>query len=301
MKFKYKKDLPKRLDKYLADTIDSTSRNQLQKLIKKGYVKVDGNINKKRSFKLKKGNIIEVTFPEEPEIKLEPKNIELDILYEDDFLAVVNKPSGMLVHPTKHQRTNTLANALLYHFENVSELQKIRPGIVHRLDKYTSGIMIVAKNNKTHRKLSKMIQNKEIKRKYWSILKGSLSKPTGEIIAPIGRNPSNRTKMDVVLDGKFAHTNYVVLENFNNYVLVEFSLKTGRTHQIRVHAQFIGAPVIGDPKYGGTITDDRLKFIKRQLLHSKKLSFEHPITDEKIDLESDLPEDFSKALKILKN
>ncbi|TYB30703.1 MAG: RluA family pseudouridine synthase [Candidatus Mcinerneyibacterium aminivorans] len=301
MKFKYKNKNSLRVDKMLAERLEDRSRSQIKKVIKKGFVKINGSIVKKPSYSVKYRDIIEISFPKEKETTLKPEKLDIEIVYEDKYIAIVNKPAGMLVHPTKNKKEGTLANALLYHFNKLSEINEIRPGIVHRIDKNTSGLLIVAKNNKAHRKISSMIQRKDIERKYWALLKGNLKKPTGEIIAPIGRNKSNRTKMDVVLEGKHAHTKYRIVEKYKNYTLAEFSLTTGRTHQIRVHASFIGTPVLGDVKYGGTITDKRFKFVKRQLLHSKILSFQHPYLDKKIDIEISVPEDFQKVLDKLKS
>ena len=280
-----------RIDKYLADVTD-ISRNKIQKLINDKKILVNGKeIN--NNYKVNIGDkIIIKEFEEDPLNNLKPSDIPIDVVYEDDDLLVINKASGMVVHPAPGNYEDTLVNALLgkYNLSNNS----FRPGIVHRLDKDTSGLMLVAKNDYTHEKLSKMIQDKIVERFYLAAVEGTFPNESGTIDAPIGRDPKNREKMTVTsLNSKNAITHFQVLENFNNYALLECKLETGRTHQIRVHMKYINHPVVNDPLYGHCFDKEY-----GQLLHSYKIKFPHPRTNKYLEFEVK-PSD--KFMEILNN
>ena len=281
----------KRLDQYLSEKLDY-SRTKIVKAIKDGDILVN-NKEVSPSYKLKDGDLITVSEFSEEQIDLVPEKMDLDIVYEDDYLAVINKPSGMVVHPAVGNWSHTLVNGLLYHFNSVSKDKSIRPGIVHRLDKDTSGLMIVAKNDKVHDLLSEMIKNKKVERKYLALVWGKLSHEKGRIEAPIGRDPESRQSYIVTdINSKDSITNFKVIERFSDVTLIECSLETGRTHQIRVHMNYIGHPIVNDPVYG------KRKIISDfgQMLHSYKLSFIHPITKEKLCFEKDPPQEFKEIL-----
>ena len=265
---KVEEETTSRLDTYLAEKLD-LSRSKIQKLIKEDLVTVNGkNVN--GSYQVKLNDEIEVNDDLDYEMKVEPENIPLDIVYEDDDLLVINKPSGMVVHPAAGHYTGTLVNALLYHF-NIESKDKIRPGIVHRLDKDTSGVMLVAKNEWTHERLSDMISKKEVKRHYLAIVNGLIKHDTGTIDAPIGRDPNNRQQMTVTdINAKDAITHFRVLKQYKENTLLECILETGRTHQIRVHLAYIGHPVNNDPTYCKKKATDF-----GQMLHSKYIEFLH--------------------------
>lgn len=306
-----------RLDKYISSSIDNTSRTKVQEAIENGYVTVNGK-SEKSSYNIEAGDLIEVNIPipEPPEAKAE--EIPIDIIYEDDDLIIVNKAAGMVVHPAKGNWTGTLVNALLWHTDKLSEPEShtLRPGIVHRLDKDTSGILVVAKNEETHRQLSAYFRTKDIERTYWAIVWGTPEEEEGTITGNIGRNPVKRKKMAVLPGnkGKHAITHYKVLEYFDHLSLLELKLETGRTHQIRVHLANNNLWVFGDQKYGGSSvrygpnTGSRKKMFNnlfaslgRQCLHAKTLGFEHPASGEFMQFESELPGDFQQVLGMLRN
>ena len=290
-----------RLDVFLARMAiqgDPLSRSRIQKLITDGNVTVDGK-PAKASLRLAAGAVVAVELPEPEATDIAPENIPLDILYEDEDVIVVNKARGMVVHPAAGVSSGTLVNALLAHCKDLSGINgALRPGIVHRLDKDTSGVMIAAKNDTAHRSLAEQIQEKTAKRVYWAILTGNIREEEGVIHGAIGRNPKDRQKMAVVREnGKDATTNFRVLERFGAYTLAECRLMTGRTHQIRVHMAYIGHPVLGDPKYGAK----KCPFsIEGQALHSKTLMFTHPRTGERMEFEAPLPKDMQMILDDLR-
>ena len=275
-----------RLDKYLNEELD-LSRSAIKKMIDDHLITIN-NKPAKASLLVKEGDTIEVTFKEE-EIVCEQEEMPLDIVYEDDFLAIINKPSGLVVHPAVGNPRHTLVNGLLYHFNKLSSKNTIRPGIVHRLDKDTSGLMIVAKDDKTHDILAKMIKNKDVERKYLALVWGNIRHQTGTIDAPIGRDINNRQKYTVTdINSKDSVTHFKVLERFKNATLIECKLDTGRTHQIRVHLNYIGHPVVNDPLYGNR------KLINDfgQMLHSKSIKFIHPYSKKEIYFEKEPPQEF---------
>ena len=287
-----------RLDVFLARMDETLSRSRVQRLIADGHVMVDGK-TPKASQRLSEGATVAVEMPEPEAADILPEQIPLDILYEDEDVIVVNKARGMVVHPAAGVSRGTLVNALLAHCKDLSGINgALRPGIVHRLDKDTSGVMIAAKNDAAHRSLAEQIQQKTAKRVYWAILTGNIAEEEGVIHGAIGRNPKDRQKMAVVREnGKDATTKFRVLERFGAYTLVECRLMTGRTHQIRVHMAYIGHPVVGDPKYGAK----KCPFsIEGQALHSKTLMFTHPRTGERMEFEAPLPEDMQMILDDLR-
>ena len=286
-----------RADVYVSEK-SGLSRSRVKKLCDDGFLSVNGKYEKGNRI-LKSGDAVAFSVPEEKNLDAMPENIPLDIVYQDGDLAVINKPQGMVVHAGNGTKGDTLVNALLYHLDNLSGIGGvIRPGIVHRIDKNTSGLLIVAKNDRAHVALSKQIENKTCRRIYVALLEGSLKTDSGEVDTFIGRDPACRTKMAVVKSGRRAITDYRVLERYNGYTLCEFSLKTGRTHQIRVHAKYIGHPIVGDPEYG--YKNCRFK-LNGQLLHAKTLEFIHPTTGETMSFSAPLPDYFEKVLKIVKN
>ena len=287
-----------RLDRWLAEQCPDLSRSQLQNLIEAGSVTCNGSpLNKKD--KLKAGQTILLTLPDPQPIEAQPQNIPLDIVYEDDSLLVVNKPKGMVVHPAAGNPDGTLVNALLYHCQGrLSSINGvIRPGIVHRIDKNTSGLLIVAKTDSAHNFLAAQIKEHSFTREYEAVLTGGrLKTPTGTVDAPIGRSKYDRKKMCVTeQNSKHAVTHYEVLEELGQYSLVKFRLETGRTHQIRVHSAYIGHPVYGDDVYGKAV-----KGIEGQCLHAKKIGFIHPATKEYMEFDSELPDYFQAVLKKLR-
>jgi 23S rRNA pseudouridine1911/1915/1917 synthase len=288
-----------RADVFLAARMDS-SRANVQKLIEEDNVsRADGKVIK-ANYKVKTGEVFTVVLPPPVALEAEPENIPLDIIYEDDDVIVVNKPRGMVVHPAAGNYTGTLVNALLYHCHNLSGINGvIRPGIVHRLDKDTSGIMIAAKNDKAHISLSEQIQHKEAKRTYLAVVRGNIKQEKGRIETLIARDPKERKKMAVVTSGgRQAITEYEVLEHYGKFTVVRCKLLTGRTHQIRVHMEYIGHPLVGDPKYSPQKT---CFSIKGQALHSEKLTFRHPTTGKIMEFTAPVPEDMAKILTRLRN
>ena len=280
-----------RIDVYLSEELD-LSRSKVQKLIKDEKVLINGK-KISNNYKTKLDDLIEVLSDLDYSIDIVGEDIPLDIRYEDDYLLVINKPSGMVVHPAPGNYTGTLVNALIGRY-NLSGIDNMRPGIVHRIDKDTSGLMVVAKDDKTHELLSEMIKNKEIERIYVALVDGVIMHETGTIDAPIGRDPNNREKMIVTdINSKEAITHFRVLKRFKNQTLIECKLETGRTHQIRVHMNYIGYPIYNDPVYGKSKNTTSFG----QFLHSKSIRFIHPILKKEIYLECDVPEEFSNYLK----
>ena len=282
-----------RLDQYLVKQLDLT-RTRVQNLIKENNIKVN-NEKTKVAYKIEPNDSVRVYIPEVVEKDIEAEDIKLDIVYQDGDIAIINKYSGMVVHPAHGHYSGTLVNAILFQIKDLSGINgEMRPGIVHRLDKDTSGLIIVAKNDKAHTKLTEMFKNKEIKKTYLAIVKGKVSKETGRIETNIGRDEKDRKKMSVSRDekkGKLAITTYKVIESNERYSLLDVNIETGRTHQIRVHMKHIGYPILGDIVYGRP--DNK---IMRQMLHAYKLEFKHPITSEEMVLEAQLPKDFVEAL-----
>lgn len=286
-----------RVDKVLVERLQDYSRSQIQAWLKEDAVTINGEVIKANR-KVATGDEILITIPEPVTLDLIAENIPLEIIYEDQDMAVINKPQGMVVHPSAGHPNGTLVNALLYHLENLSTINDvIRPGIVHRIDKDTSGLLMVAKNDKAHESLAKQLKDKTSLRKYVALVHGTISHEKGTINAPIGRSKTNRKKQDVISDGKPAVTHFTVLERFNDFTLVELQLETGRTHQIRVHMNYIGYPVAGDPVYGPRKTLPG----NGQYLHAKILGFKHPSTGEEKVFEVEMPEDFKKTLENLRN
>ncbi len=288
-----------RLDSFLASLTEGLSRTKLQNLIKSGNVTVNG-ISKKPSYLINENDKIEFNIPEYQTVKIEPENISLDIVYEDDNMLVVNKPSGMLTHPTANEKNGTLVNALLFKYgENLSDVNgELRRGIVHRLDKNTSGLLMVAKNNKTHEYLAGLIRNHQITKKYRTIVKGVYPNDEDIINLPIGRHPTQPHKMAVVEGGKESTTLIKVIERFKNATYLEVTLITGRTHQIRVHLSHKGFPVFNDTLYGAGMAKVKTE---EQVLQSFYLKFQKPFSDNFIELTIEPDEKLKKVLTYLRN
>ncbi len=287
-----------RIDKYLASYLTDHSRSFIQKLIEDKHVKVNDS-HVKSNYRLKENDTIQVIIPKVEKTQVEAENIPLHIIYEDADLIIVNKDQGMVVHPAKGNLSGTLVNALLYYAgDNLSTVKgEIRPGIVHRIDKDTSGLLMVAKNNRTHEKLAAMLKKREITRKYQAIVFGNFKEETGIIDAPIGRHPVNRKLRTVTQkNARDAQTSYQVLQQFRGFSHVEVTLITGRTHQIRVHMNHIGHPILGDPLYGPKKQPYNLA---GQLLHAKTLGFHHPTTGEYMVFDAPLAENFIKTINTL--
>ena len=285
-----------RLDQFLARELPKFSRSRIQELIRKELITVNDSPARPR-YLVRAGDRIVLTEPPLEKIEIEPQAIPLDVLYDDDDLVVINKPAGLVMHPGAGQPDRTLVNALLHRFPALSGIGgKERPGIVHRLDKETSGCLVVAKNDEAHRGLSAQFAERNVEKIYLAIIAGKLRRIAGTIKEEIGRHPVNRQRMSVRSGrGREAKTEYRVVISSNEMTLVECRLHSGRTHQIRVHLQHIGHPVLGDKVYGGRFS----KVFQRQMLHAWKLGFEHPRTGERKNFEAPLPEDFQKALKSL--
>lgn len=282
-----------RIDKVLPLLNQDWSRSQIQEWIKEGQVEVNGK-RVKSNYKVKLSDAIVVMEAEAVEADIQPENLNLDIYYEDEDVAIVYKPKGMVVHPSAGHYSGTLVNGLMYQIKDLSGINgEIRPGIVHRIDKDTSGLLMVAKNDVAHRNLVEQLMAKTVTRKYTALVHGHIPHEFGTIDAPIGRNPKDRQAMDVVDNGKEAITHFNVIENFNKFTLVECQLETGRTHQIRVHMKYIGYPLVGDPKYGPKKTMD----IGGQALHAGLIGFTHPRTGEYIERTAPLPEAFEKLIE----
>ena len=302
-KLKYtvkKEDENLRLDKYISKSKDDFSRSYIQRLIDDKKVLVNNKVEKK-SYNVNQGDEIIIKIAEPKTLTLEKKeDIDLDIIYEDQEIIIINKPVGLIVHPVKGNKTDTLVNALLAHTEKLGNINgTIRPGIVHRLDKNTSGTIVVSKSKKSLNNLLKQFKNRDTEKIYHTILKGTLPYNSGTIDAPIGRDPKNRTKMAVIKNNsKKAVSKFKVLERFKNYTYVEVNLKTGRTHQIRVHFSHLGYPIIGDTKYG---SEEKKFGLDYQLLHAYKLGFYHPSSKKWLEFKAKLPKKFKEILKTLKN
>ncbi len=305
-----------RLDKYITSFVQNATRNKVQKAIKEGYVLVNGKIEKS-SYVMQPGDKIEISLPKPPPEKAKPEAMELDIIYEDEDLLIVNKQSDLVVHPAFGNWTGTLVNGLLHHTQSnlsMADEETLRPGIVHRLDKDTSGLLVVAKNEVTHQKLSAQFAKKKPDRTYWAIVWG-YPPESGTIESYLGRSPRDRKIMTIVKEGgKRAVTHFKRLEQYDHLALLEVQLETGRTHQIRVHLQHEGFFVFGDQTYGGDTvrygpnTGSRKNMLKnmfaklgRQALHAKTLGFVHPTTGEKAEFDSPIPEDFQFVLDKLRN
>lgn len=285
-----------RIDKVLSQELADYSRSQIQQWLKDERVMVNGT-TVKANYKVKAGDQVTITVPEPTVLELTPENIPLEIVYEDEDVAVVNKPQGMVVHPSAGHPNGTLVNALLFHMQDLSSINDvIRPGIVHRIDKDTSGLLMIAKNDFAHESLAKQLKEKTSLRKYVALVHGVIPHEKGVIDAPIGRSKTDRKMQAVIEEGKPAVTHFQVLERFADFTLVELQLETGRTHQIRVHMKYIGYPLAGDPVYGPKKTLPG----KGQFLHAQVLGFEHPRTGEFLTFTAPLPEVFQKTLEKLR-
>ncbi len=284
-----------RLDVYLTAKLNKT-RSAVKKLIDDGMITVNGNAEKAGKV-IKCGDVISVTLPDPVPLDLTPENLPLDIVYQDEDVAVINKAQGVTVHAGNGTHGSTLVNALLYHLDSLSGINGvIRPGIVHRIDKDTSGLLVVAKNDAAHLSLSEQIKNKTCARIYYALVEGVVKTDKGEIETYIGRSDKNRTMMAVTDHGRKAITDYETVKRFSSYTLMRFSLKTGRTHQIRVHCKYIGHPIVGDPVYGYKTQKFKLN---GQLLHAAELAFNHPRTGERMTFTAPLPDYFEAVLKKL--
>jgi 23S rRNA pseudouridine1911/1915/1917 synthase len=291
-------EIGERLDVFLTKYMSDVSRSTVQRLIVNGDVTVNGKLVKS-NYKVQYLDGVEVTMPEIKPLELMPEEIPLEVLYEDEDIIIVNKSRGMVVHPAVGNYNGTLVNALLEHCEDLSGINGVaRPGIVHRLDKDTSGVMVVAKSDRAHISLAKQIKERSASRRYLAIVHGNIKEEQGVIKAPIGRHPTDRKRMAVTfVNSKEATTKFRVIERFGAYTLVECKLLTGRTHQIRVHMAYIGHPVVSDPKYG----PDRRQFsIIGQALHSAELKIVHPVTEENMIFTANLPEDMELILRELR-
>ncbi len=281
-----------RLDVFLQKKVPEFSRSFIKNLIKKGQVLVDGKVVK-AGFALKKGMKISVEFAEPEKISTEAQDVPFEIVYQDEDLAVINKPQGLVVHPCSSTKSGTLVNGLLFRLKDLSGINGVlRPGIVHRLDKDTSGLLVVAKNDFAHVSLAEQIKNKTCHRNYLAVCEGNLKDDAGQIKTFIKRDPKDRKKMSVQDSGRLAISDYKVLQRFEKCCLVEFSLQTGRTHQIRVHAKFLHHPIVGDKVYG-----KEYKGLNGQLLHAYKISFVHPRTKQRLAFQVPLPDYFEEFLK----
>ena len=287
----------KRIDSYIVDKNINLSRTAIKRLLDEGKILVNGK-KQKPSYKPEVGDIITIEIPEPEEVELKPQDIPIDVIYEDKDIIVVNKPKGMVVHPANGNPDGTLVNAILAKCkDSLSGIGgEIRPGIVHRLDKDTSGLLIIAKNDQAHINMSKQIQDRKVIKKYIALVKGVIGENTATIDMPVARSTKDRKKMAVDPKGKEAITHYKVLQRYDKYTLLEIKIDTGRTHQIRVHMSYIGHPVVGDMQY----SNGKNEFgIEGQMLHSKYLEFDHPITGKRLKLEAPLPEYFEQVLNEL--
>jgi 23S rRNA pseudouridine1911/1915/1917 synthase len=284
----------KRLDKILSDQLD-VSRSQIQRLISTGKITLN-NESTKSNVKPKIGDLVEIKEIERPPLKAEAENIPLDIVYEDDDVLVVNKPAGMVVHPASGHFHGTLVNGLMYHTQLAKSENVYRPGIVHRIDKDTSGLLMVAKSELALKSLSEQLKEKQNLRRYEALVSGLISEDEGTINAPLARDPKNRLKRSVVADGKNAVTHFFVKKRYNDYTLINCELETGRTHQIRAHLKYIGHPIVGDPLYG---LPSSLKIHEGQLLHAGVLGFIHPRTEEFLTFKVPIPQYFQDILNTL--
>jgi 23S rRNA pseudouridine1911/1915/1917 synthase len=308
-------DVGERLDSFLSAQIPELSRSRIQKALRAGDVLVDGEPAAKSAQKVRQGERVALTFSPPRPLEIVPEDIPLDIAYEDEHLLVVNKAPGMVVHPAPGHESGTLVHALMAHCKNLSGIGGVlRPGIVHRLDAGTSGLLVVAKDDATHIALSRALMERAVSRLYCALVWGEMPERTGVIDMPIGRSPIDRKKMAVVFEGgREAHTTYYVIDTFGPFQYIRLKLGTGRTHQIRVHLSRVGHPVLGDPAYGGrrerrggltgkaaAAADKALSMIDRQALHAEELSFVHPATGEPVTFKAALPADFRAVLDFLK-
>ena len=287
----------KRIDKFLSEEFEGKSRSFIQGIIEKGTVLVNEKVVKS-NYKLKAFDIVKVSMPEPEELDVQAEDIDIDILFEDSDVIVINKAKGMVVHPAPGNYNGTLVNALLYHCKDLSSINGvIRPGIVHRIDKDTTGVLVIAKNDDAHVKLSAQLKDHSMKREYYALVEGKISKDSGTIDKPLKRSKKDRLKIAIDSDGRRAVTHFEVIERFKNTTLVKCVLETGRTHQIRVHMASIGHPLVGDPLYGFKKT----KFKSEgQMLHAKVLGFIHPRTNEYVEFTTELPANYRKLLENLK-
>lgn len=284
-----------RLDVFVVRKLPDLTRSRVQKLIEDGSVAV-GGARAKPSLRLEEGQRVRVAVPPPTEATASPESIALDVIYEDADLLVVNKPAGMTVHPAPGHATATLVNAILAHCDDLSGIGGVlRPGIVHRLDRDTSGVIVVAKNDPAHNALARQLKARTVEKTYVALVEGTPKPAEGVIDAPIARDPRNRQRMAIVENGRASTTAYRVIERFRGYALVEARPKTGRTHQIRVHFAAIGHPIAGDRVYGKPSA-----LVGRQFLHAKRIAFNHPRTSERVEFEAPLPEDLRNALEILR-
>ncbi|WP_194190549.1 RluA family pseudouridine synthase [Clostridium chrysemydis] len=287
----------KRIDKFLSEEFEDKSRSFIQGIIEKGTVLVNEKVVKS-NYKLKTFDIVKVSMPEPEELDVQAEDIKINILYEDSDVIVINKAKGMVVHPAPGNYNGTLVNALLYHCKDLSSINGvIRPGIVHRIDKDTTGVLVIAKNDDAHVKLSSQLKDHSMKREYYALVEGKISKDSGTIDKPLKRSKRDRLKIAIDSDGRRAVTHFEVIERFKNTTLVKCVLETGRTHQIRVHMASIGHPLVGDPLYGFKKT----KFKSEgQMLHAKVLGFIHPRSNEYVEFTTELPDNYRKLLENLK-
>ncbi len=290
-------DREKRLDVFIQESLEDSTKSYVQKLIKDGNIEIYGKAKIKAGTKLKGDEVVIVRIPEDEILEIVPENIPIDIVYEDRDLLIINKEPGIVVHPAPGNYNGTLVNAIMYHIKDLSTINGvIRPGIVHRLDKDTSGLIIVAKNDESHLRLTEMFKDKTVSKTYMAICKGNFSEKAGRVENLIGRNPKDRKKMAVVeKNGKTAISNYEVISEVEGYSLVKVGIETGRTHQIRVHMNYLNHPILGDSVYGRAS-----KLINRQMLHAYRLEFVHPITGEDVLIIGRLPDDFRSVLKNFK-
>ena len=302
-------DAGSRLDLFLSRMELELSRNQVQRLIENGRILVNDN-PQKASYRLRSGDQVLVSLPPPQPSPLEPEELSLSVVFEDDHLIAINKPPGLVVHPATSHRKSTLVHGLLHHCDNLADLGgPLRPGIVHRLDKDTSGIIVVAKENSAYRHLSHQFKEKSVHKEYTALVYGTLRRSSGQFTEPIKRHPKNRKKMGIIAGGREAYTFWWLENLFGEVSLVKVVIKTGRTHQIRVHFAHAHHPVVGDATYGGKkrvrsvqnpLLRGRLSKVRRQMLHARRLVLEHPATGETLDLSTELPEDMSDLLEFLR-
>lgn len=296
-KFQFCSDISQRADVYLSQKYPQFTRSFIKNLIQKGLIEINNKKIKPSSI-LKAGDAVFISVPKPDSIETEPQNIPLDVVYQDKDIAVINKPRGMVVHPAAGNWDHTLVNALLFHLEDLSGINgRLRPGIVHRLDKDTSGLIVIAKNDNAHQRLAQQIKTKQAYRVYLAIVHGNVRQDEGTIDAPIGRHKTERKMMAVTVAGREAVTHFTVLERFRDFTLIEARLQTGRTHQIRVHMKHIGHPVAGDTVYGPKKT---VLTQKGQLLHAFKLGITHPLTGEKIVFKAPPDKEFERVMDMLR-
>lgn len=293
-------DEGQRLDVYISNQLAHLSRSFIQKLIGQGNIQINGSKEIVKKYKVSENDEIEIEIPDPELLKIEPEDIPVDIVYEDEDIVIVNKPQGMVVHPAPGNYHGTLVNALLYQCKNLSSINGvIRPGIVHRIDKDTSGLLMVAKNDKAHRSLAEQLKEHSVNRVYIALVHGNIREEHGTINAPIGRHPIDRMKMAVVdRNGRNAVTHFRVLERYGDYSFIEARLETGRTHQIRVHMSYIHHPLVGDPIYG----QKKEKFYTEgQALHAQTIGFIHPSTGEYMEFHAEIPDRFNEIIKKIEN